>query len=185
MKIYTKVGDDGTTGLFGGPRVPKDDTRVAAYGDVDELNSLLGVARAEAGTIPELEGILARLQSELFTLGAQLATPHTETAPKNVPVIVESDIEQMEKEIDRFDLELEPLRAFVLPAGTKLASMLHLARTVSRRVERAIVTLSHREPAPALSVKYVNRLSDLLFTLARVANHRAGVVEAKWEPNKR
>jgi cob(I)alamin adenosyltransferase len=184
MKIYTKVGDDGTTGHFGAPRVRKDDLRVAAYGDVDELNATLGVARCEVGTDAELEALLARLQSELFTLGAQLATPKTENAPKNVPAIREEDIARMETEIDRFDLELEPLRAFVLPAGTRLAASLHVCRTVCRRTERSVVTLDEREPVPALAVMYLNRLSDLLFTLARVANHRGHVVEAKWEPNR-
>jgi cob(I)alamin adenosyltransferase len=183
MKIYTKVGDGGMTGLFGGPRVPKDDLRVAAYGDVDELNSVLGLVRADV--TGEIDTLVSRVQSELFTLGAQLATPHVEEAPKGVPTINEADIERMEHEIDRFDTELEPLKAFILPAGTRGASTLHLARTVCRRAERAVVTLSHHEPVPPLSIKYLNRLSDWLFTLARLANHRAGVPEAKWEPNKR
>lgn len=184
MKIYTKVGDSGMTGLFGGPRVPKDHLRVNAYGEVDELNSTLGVARADVQSIPDLDAILGRLQNELFTLGAQLATPDAEHAPRDVPVIREEDIARMEKEIDRFDEELQPLRAFILPAGTRGASMLHLARTVCRRAERASVALSHHEAIPPLALKYLNRLSDLLFTLARVANHRAGVPEVKWEPNR-
>jgi cob(I)alamin adenosyltransferase len=184
MKIYTKVGDKGTTGLFGGPRVPKDHRRVAAYGDVDELNSSLGLARADCQDA-ELQAILARLQNQLFDLGSELATPDASRAPRVVPVVTEDEIVQMEQEIDRFDEELEPLRAFVLPAGTRLAADLHLARTICRRAERSIVTLDHSEPVDPEILKYVNRLSDLLFTLARVANHRGGVPEVKWEPRSR
>jgi cob(I)alamin adenosyltransferase len=184
MKIYTKRGDDGTTGLFGGPRVQKDDLRVAAYGDVDELNSVLGLARCDASD-PELAAILVRLQAELFTLGAQLATPDLEAAPKGVPAIEPEDVARLEREIDRFDAELEPLRTFILPAGSRLAATLHLARTVCRRAERAAVTLSRTQQMPPLSVEYLNRLSDHLFTLARAANHRAGVEETKWLPPKK
>lgn len=184
MKIYTKVGDDGTTGLFGAARVRKDDLRVAGYGDVDELNAFLGVARAE-GPDAELEGILARVQSELFTLGAQLATPDPARAPKDVPTVTDAHVAALERDIDRFEAELEPLRAFILPAGTRLAASLHVARTVCRRAERAVVTLAGREPVPPLAITYLNRLSDHLFTLARVANRRARLVEAKWEPNAR
>lgn len=180
MAIYTKRGDDGTTGLFGGPRVSKDDLRVAAYGDIDELNSVLGLARAELAQDPDLAAILARVQSELFTLGAQLATPHVEEAPKNVPAIRPDDVTRLEQEIDRLDLELKPLRSFILPAGSRSAATLHVARTVCRRAERAVVTLSRHEPLPALSMEYINRLSDHLFTLARAANQRAGVEESKW-----
>lgn len=184
MKIYTKVGDDGSTGLFGGPRVPKDHLRVQAYGDVDELNSTLGLARAECQDA-ELEAILSRLQNRLFDLGGELATPDQENAPKRVPIVTDSDVSLMETEMDRFDQELEPLRAFVLPAGSRLASQLHVARTVCRRAERAAVTLARHEAVPPESVKFLNRLSDLLFVMARVANKRAGVPEVKWEPNKR
>lgn len=183
MKIYTKVGDDGRTGLFGAARVPKDDARVAAYGDVDELNSMLGVVRCDTAADAELDELLERLQSELFTLGAQLATPDPEKAPKNVPTIASDDVARMEQEIDRFDAELEPLRSFVLPAGTRAAAQLHLARTVCRRAERSVVTLARHETVPPHALEYLNRLSDLLFTLARVANHRAGASEAKWQPN--
>ena len=185
MKIYTKVGDQGMTGLFGGPRVPKDHLRVNAYGEVDELNSTLGVARADVQSDSELDAILGRLQNELFTLGAQLATPDTEHPPRNVPTITDADITRLEHEIDRFDEELEPLRSFILPAGTRGGAMLHLARTVCRRAERATVALSHHEPVPTFALKYLNRLSDHLFTLARVAIHRAGVPEVKWVPNQR
>lgn len=183
MKIYTRQGDDGTTGLFGAARVRKDSIRVSAYGDVDELNALIGVTRAE-NPDPDIAVILERVQSELFTLGAQLATPNADDAPKNIPTINNEHIARMEKEIDRFDAELPPLRSFVLPAGTRLASMLHVSRTVCRRAERSVVTLASSDPVPSLAITHLNRLSDLLFTLARLANHRAKVEETKWEPNK-
>ena len=183
MKIYTRQGDDGTTGLFGAARVRKDSIRVSAYGDVDELNAILGMSRAE-NTDPEIGRILERVQSELFTLGAQLATPSVDDAPKNIPAITEEHIARMEKEIDRFDAEIPPLRSFVLPAGSRAAASLHMARTVCRRAERSVVTLASSDPVPALAITHLNRLSDLLFTLARLANHRAKVEETKWEPNK-
>ena len=182
MKIYTKRGDDGTTGLFGGPRVQKDDLRVSAYGDVDELNSVLGVCRTDLHTDAEIEGLLGRIQSELFTLGAGLATPDPAAAPKDVPVIGPAHVEAMEKEIDRFDTELAPLKTFVLPAGSRGSAMLHVARTTCRRAERAVVGLSRESVVPAHAVEYLNRLSDLLFTLARAANHRARVAEVPWKP---
>lgn len=183
MKIYTKTGDDGTTGLFGAARVRKDALRVSAYGDVDELNAFLGLARTERPDT-ELAAILERIQSELFTLGAQLATPDPEKAPRNVPTIQDENIAALEREIDRFDAELEPLRSFILPSGTRLASLLHVSRTVCRRAERAAVSLSAHEALPPRSLTYLNRLSDHLFTLARVANKRAGVTETKWEPKR-
>lgn len=184
MKIYTKRGDDGTTGLFGGPRVSKADLRVATYGDVDELNSVLGVARSENADA-EIDAVLTRVQSELFTLGAQLATPNIDEAPKNVPELLPEDVELLEREIDRFDTELEPLRAFVLPSGTKTAAQLHVARTICRRAERSAVALAAIERIPPMCVRYLNRLSDHLFTLSRLANKRAGVEETKWLPPKR
>ncbi len=184
MKIYTKVGDDGTTGLFGAARVRKDHPRVAAYGEVDELNAVLGLARAQEAD-PELAAMLERLQNELFTLGAELATPDPAHAPKSVPRLAGEDVSRLEGEIDRFDAQLEPLTAFILPAGSRLSATLQLARTVCRRAERAVVTLAALEPVPRVAVVYLNRLSDHLFTLARVANHRAQVPETKWEPNRR
>ncbi len=184
MKIYTKQGDDGTTGLFGSSRVRKDSIRVSAYGDVDELNALLGLARSE-GPDAELGAMLERIQGELFTLGAQLATPSPEDAPRSVPVITEPHVSQLEHEIDRLDAELPPLKSFILPSGTRLASLLHVCRTVCRRAERSVVTLASSDPVPPLSIQYLNRLSDHLFTLARAANHRAGVSETRWEPNRR
>ena len=179
MKIYTKTGDDGTTGLFGAGRVRKDALRVSAYGDVDELNALLGVASTYSDDI-EVAAVLERLQSELFTLGAQLATPDPSHAPKNVPVIRDGHIETLESEIDAFDAELEPLRSFILPSGSPLAAALHVARTVCRRAERSLVSLSAHEPVPVEASRYLNRLSDHLFTMARLANKRAGVTETKW-----
>lgn len=181
MKIYTKRGDDGTTGLLGAPRVSKDHVRVAAYGDVDELNSVLGLVRAEQPDA-QVDGILARLQGELFTLGAQLATPGEASAPRGLPRLVDDDVARLEAEIDAFESELEPLRSFILPGGTRTAAMLHLARTVCRRAERALVTLAAQEPVAPLALPYVNRLSDHLFVLARLANARSGTPEPRWPP---
>lgn len=182
MKIYTKRGDDGTTGLFAGGRVSKASDRVAAYGDVDELNSLLGVVRAELEPDGELDRMFARIQWELFNLGAQLATANPEQAVKSVPEIEDADIERLESEIDGFTAQLPPLKAFILPSGTRGAATLQLARTVCRRAERASVLLASNNPVPPLVVKYLNRLSDHLFVVSRIVNHRAGVEETKWLP---
>ena len=182
-KIYTRRGDDGSTGLFGGPRVRKDDLRVAAYGDLDELNSAIGVAREE---LPQgdLRTLLDELQSELFTLGAQLATPDAEAAPKEVPRITPAQIERLEREIDRLTDELPPMKNFILPGGSRAGAALHLCRTVCRRAERKIVELSRTAPVPNEALGYVNRLSDLLFVMARAANLRAGGREIPWVPQK-
>jgi cob(I)alamin adenosyltransferase len=178
-KIYTRRGDDGTTGLFGGPRVHKHDLRVSAYGDVDELNSALGVAREE---LPEgdLRALLDSLQSELFTLGAQLATPDAEAAPKEVPRIGTQHVERLEKEIDRLTEELPPMKNFILPGGSRAGAALHLCRTVCRRAEREAVELSECAQVPPEVLAYLNRLSDLLFVMARAVNHRAGAAEPEW-----
>jgi cob(I)alamin adenosyltransferase len=182
-KIYTRRGDDGSTGLFGGPRVRKDDLRVAAYGDVDELNSALGVAREE---LPEgdLRALIDDLQSELFTLGAQLATPDMEAAPKEVPRITAQQIERLEREIDRLTEQLPPMRNFILPGGSRAGAALHFSRTVCRRAERKMVELAESAPVPQETLAYVNRLSDLLFVMARAANLRAGGREIPWVPSK-
>ena len=180
MKIYTKTGDEGYTGLFAGPRVAKDDPRVEANGDVDELNAVLGVARA-AGLCAELDPLVSRLQNELFDLGAQLATPdpaahgHARIGPQRVAAL--------EAEIDRLEATLDPLAAFILPGGSPAAAQLHLARTVCRRAERRVVTLARSAGAKIdpLVVVYLNRLSDLLFVLARASNKREGNHEEKWE----
>ena len=177
-KIYTKRGDDGSTGLFGGPRVRKDDLRVSAYGDVDELNSALGVAREELKD--DLLALVDSLQSELFTLGAELATPDAAAAPKEVPRIAAGQVQRLEREIDRLTGELPPMKNFILPAGSRAGAALHLCRTVCRRAERKIVELAARAPVSLEALAYINRLSDLLFTMARAANLRAGGREIPW-----
>jgi cob(I)alamin adenosyltransferase len=180
-KIYTKTGDDGRTALFGGGRVDKDDLRVSAYGDVDELNAVIGLARS-AEMMPRIDEVLAPVQRDLFAIGALLATPHPEEHRKQLEKARISDkrIAQLEQAIDDGEEELEPLKAFIMPGGTAKASALHVARTVCRRAERAVVRLRKNEEIPSIVVVYLNRLSDLLFVLARVANHRAGAGEVTW-----
>jgi cob(I)alamin adenosyltransferase len=179
MKIYTKTGDDGTTGLFGGGRVPKDHPRVAAYGAVDELNCHIGWVRSMR--VPaDVDEALGRIQDELFTLGADLATPADAKAASKVRRVVSEDADWLEQSIDRFDAEIPPLRTFVLPGGAPAAAAVHLARAVCRRAERASVTLAREEPVGPATVIYLNRLSDFLFTLGRVLNHRASVPETPW-----
>ena len=181
MRIYTRTGDTGQTGLFGGGRVAKDHLRVNAYGDVDELNSAIGVARSTAPA--ELfDAELEAIQRDLFALGGHLATPD----PTRVRAALEKAelsldrVTAFEREMDAADQELPPLRAFVLPAGTAKAAALHLARTVCRRAERSTVRLAHEADVPELFLVYLNRLSDYIFTLARLANHRAGWGEVTW-----
>jgi cob(I)alamin adenosyltransferase len=181
-KIYTRRGDDGSTGLFGGPRVRKDDLRVAAYGDVDELNSALGVAREEILTQPDLLAFVDSLQSELFTLGSELATPDADNAPKEVPRITSEQVARLEREIDRLTAELPEMRNFILPGGSRAGAALHVCRTVCRRAERKVVSLADGSPVSANALAYLNRLSDLLFTMARAANLRAGGREIPWKP---
>jgi len=181
MKIYTKTGDQGETGLFGGGRVRKDHPRVAAYGDVDELNSVLGFVRATAGQ-QFFDPLLESIQRDLFSIGGHLATPD----PKRVMKALEkaalspARVSEFEQIMDSAEQELSPLGAFVLPAGTPIAASLHLARTVCRRAERSVVHLAHGEAVPELFVIYLNRLSDLLFILARLANRRDGVSDVTW-----
>jgi cob(I)alamin adenosyltransferase len=181
MKIYTKTGDAGETGLFGGGRVPKDHIRVQAYGDVDELNSAVGVARATVPA-PFADALLESIQRDLFSLGGHLATPHPEKVRKALEKadLSEQRITLFERTMDEADGELPPLKAFVLPAGTPKSAALHLARTVCRRAERSVIALSHEHEVPALFITYLNRLSDLLFTLARQANHREGKGDVTW-----
>ncbi|HEX7918947.1 MAG TPA: cob(I)yrinic acid a,c-diamide adenosyltransferase [Gemmatimonadales bacterium] len=181
MKIYTKTGDSGETGLFGGGRVAKDHIRVAAYGDVDELNSAIGVARATQ-PVQFSDDLLESIQRDLFALGGHLATPHPEKVRKALEKAELSDarVQLFEKTMDEADAELPPLKAFVLPAGTPKAAALHLARTVCRRAERSVVALAHEEEVEELFLVYLNRLSDLLFTLARLANHRDGKGDVTW-----
>jgi cob(I)alamin adenosyltransferase len=180
-RIYTKTGDRGETGLFGGGRVPKDHPRVAAYGDVDELNSAIGVARAAPPT-GFYDDLLQSIQRDLFAIGGHLATPDPDRVKKALEKaeLSAGRIAEFEAAMDSADRELPPLRAFVLPAGTPKAAALHLARTVCRRAERSTVQLSHSTPVPELFIVYLNRLSDLLFTLARVANHRDGSGDVTW-----
>ena len=181
MKIYTKTGDAGQTGLFGGGRVSKDDPRVEAYGEVDELNAQLGVARA-VEIMPRVDEVLVPVQRDLFSIGALLATPDLEKMHDHLAKaqIDEKRIHGLELEIDSCDRELEPLRAFIVPGGTPKAAALHVARTVCRRAERRVIHLQHSVEIPAIVVVYLNRLSDLLFTLARVANVRGGAGEVTW-----
>jgi cob(I)alamin adenosyltransferase len=183
MKLYTKTGDDGTTGLFGGGRVAKASPRVDAYGTVDETNAVIGVARATR-LDPTIDEVLAHVQEDLFTLGAELAcVPGKEgklSASMGAP-IGEADIARLEAAIDAADGACPPLANFVLPGGSPQAAALHVARTVSRRAERAVLALSDG-PVRREVVVYLNRLSDLLFALARQSNVAAGVVDVPWKP---
>jgi cob(I)alamin adenosyltransferase len=181
MKIYTKTGDSGDTGLFGGGRVAKDHPRVAAYGDVDELNSALGVARATA-PVQFFDALLESVQRDLFAIGGHLATPDPAKVAKALEKaeLSAERVETFERIMDEADQELPALRAFVLPAGTPKAAALHLSRTVCRRAERSVVHLSHEAEVPDLFIVYLNRLSDLLFTLARLANNRDGAGDVTW-----
>ena len=179
MKIYTRTGDAGQTALFDGSRVSKADPRVEAYGHIDELNAVLGQARA-AGVDPALDTWLERLQRDLFALGAQLADPASRIAPRVTKAALDAaDIARLEQWIDEAEAGLPPLRRFVLPGGSAAGASLHLARTVCRRAERHIVGLGP-EAVDADLLAYVNRLSDLLFVLARLANARAGVPDQEW-----
>lgn len=181
MKIYTKTGDRGDTGLFGGGRVPKSHPRVAAYGDVDELNAVLGLVIATE-PLPRIDDVLLPIQRDLFAIGALLATPNQEKMRQHLEKaqIDDSRISELERAIDAGDDELEPLRSFILPGGTQKAAALHVGRTVCRRAERSVVGLAAETEIPEIVVIYLNRLSDLLFTLARVANKRAGTSEVTW-----
>ena len=180
MKIYTRTGDAGGTALFGGTRVSKADARVAAYGDVDELNACLGTVRAEGELGGDIAGLIEQLQKDLFAIGARLADPAEKIAERVTKVAVtDADIRRLEEWIDRLEAELPPLRRFILPGGNRAGSLLHFSRTVCRRAERAIVALG-TDHVEAHLLAYVNRLSDLLFVIARVVNHRAGQPEVEW-----
>ncbi len=181
MKIYTRTGDAGDTGLFGGGRVPKNHPRVAAYGDVDELNAAIGMVRA-VEMMPRIDEVLVPVQRDLFALGALLATPDRDKMKKQLEKASIDDrrIAELEHAIDDGDRELEPPKAFIVPGGTPKSAALHVARTVCRRAERSVIALPRSEEIPPVVVIYLNRLSDLLFTLARVANKRAGAGEVTW-----
>lgn len=181
MKIYTRTGDEGGTALFGGGRVGKDHPRVEAYGDVDELNASLGLARS-IDMMPRIDEVLVPIQRDLFAIGALLATPDHEKMREQLSKarIDEGRIEELERAIDACESELDPLTSFIIPGGTPKAAALHVARTVCRRAERRVVHLANDIELPHLVVIYLNRLSDLLFMLARVANRRAGAGEVTW-----
>lgn len=183
MKVYTKRGDGGETSLYGGDRVRKDHLRVEAYGAVDELNAALGLALAE------LEGqdcaeLLRGVQRRLFDIGGELACPDVErreAAGKGLPRVRDKDVAALEGCIDGLEAELEPLRSFILPGGSRASGLLHLARTVCRRAERRVVSLAERDAVAPVVLRYLNRLSDCLFELARAANRRAGVADTEWK----
>jgi cob(I)alamin adenosyltransferase len=180
MKIYTRTGDTGSTGLFAGPRVAKDDDRIEAYGTVDELNAALGVARS--CSVPEtIDSQLDTIQADLFDVGAELATPDPDA--HQLRRIGEVQIGALEGWIDQWEAQLQPLRQFILPSGTPLASSLHLARAICRRGERRVVTLVRRHEVNVSEdvLRYLNRLSDYLFVVARAANHLAGIDDVPWK----
>ncbi|TDE04118.1 cob(I)yrinic acid a,c-diamide adenosyltransferase [Flavobacterium hiemivividum] len=189
MKVYTKTGDKGTTSLFGGTRVPKDHIRIESYGTVDELNSYIGLVR-DQDMNAHYKAILAEIQDRLFTIGAILATPQEKEVLKSGELrlknlgIVETDIELLENEIDNMESELPQMTHFVLPGGHTTVSYCHIARCVCRRAERLAVHLSHNEPVAEIAIKYLNRLSDYLFVLARKLSHDLNAEEVKWIPRK-
>ena len=179
-KIYTKTGDGGETGLFAGPRVSKDHPRIEAYGSVDELNSLLGVVRSES--LPaETDDLLRRIQCDLFAVGAELATP--DPGAHGTALVSANDIAFLEQQIDHWEADLPPLKQFILPGGTSSGARLHFSRTVCRRVERRVITLraTVSEPVSDQLIVYLNRLSDLLFVLARAVNASTGQGDVPWE----
>jgi cob(I)alamin adenosyltransferase len=178
-RIYTKTGDNGTTGLGDGSRVDKDALRVAAFGAVDEANAAIGVARLSAKN--KLDAMLAAIQNDLFDLGADLCVPENKTNAPSRLRLAESQVARLEREIDAMNAKLKPLNSFVLPGGTALAAELHLARTIVRRAERAMVTLAKSEPVGAAALRYINRLSDHLFVASRAANKGKDVL---WVPGK-
>ncbi len=190
-KVYTKSGDAGDTMLATGERLPKDHPRIAAYGDIDELNATVGVVRLEISREPrrpgaevfldELDAQLARIQQELFNLGAELASRPTTRAAK-MPRIEDRHVERLEREIDGWNAALEPLRSFILPGGGPVATACHTSRTVCRRAERSIVTLRQQEEVRPEAVRYVNRLSDYFFVVSRSVAHRLGYTEVLWDP---
>lgn len=176
-KIYTRTGDDGSTGLGDGTRVPKDHARVEAYGTVDELNSLLGLLLCEPLS-RELHAALTRIQHTLFDLGGELSVPGRQ-------VLADAQTTELEQLLDRLNADLAPLKEFILPGGSRAAALCHVARSVCRRAERRVYTLSRRERVSPASLKYLNRLSDLLFVMARVANRASGMPDTLWQPAKK
>lgn len=192
MKLYTRTGDDGSTGLFGGGRVGKDDLRVTAYGEVDEANAALGCVQAAVGTAPCSDDLklrwnqwLATIQAEMFEVGADLATPPDSPHRSKSPTVTAGHVARLEQWIDEAQAATPELRTFVLPGGSELAGRMHVARSVVRRAERAVVRLSRGEPIGEQVVPYLNRVSDLLFAWARWANQAAGVADVAWTPPER
>lgn len=179
-RVYTRTGDDGTTGLGGGQRVPKDSLRIETYGTVDELNSVIGAALA-AGLAPRVGSFLGRVQNELFNLGSDLCILEEDKAKMPVPRIEERHVEALEAVMDELTEDLGPLANFILPGGTAGAAQLHVARTVCRRAERLLVALAREEEVGPLTIRYLNRLSDALFVLARYENHAKGVADVLWD----
>jgi cob(I)alamin adenosyltransferase len=180
--IATRTGDDGNTALFGGGRVPKDNPRVVAYGEVDELNSFIGLARTEP-LEETCERSLLAIQSDLFHLGAELATPRDGNPhAARVAQFGDGPIARIERDLDTIEARVKPLERFILPGGTRAAALLHATRAVCRRAERAVVTLARQERVPASAIRYLNRLSDLLFLMARFQNAAAGAPETEWRP---
>ena len=186
MKLYTRTGDDGKTGLFSGDRVGKDHPRIEAYGTVDELNACLGLAASSLSADVEFQRILGQdiveLQSRCFDLGADLATPEGARNSDRIGRFTDDDVTGVEAKIDFYTERAPEIRCFVLPGGTELAARLHLARTVCRRAERLMVHLGHAEPITPQAIRWINRLSDLLFAMSRAANHAAGVEDVPWVP---
>jgi cob(I)alamin adenosyltransferase len=180
MKIYTKTGDEGETGLFGGARVSKASVRVEAYGEVDELNSAVGWARVQV-TDAELDAVLGQIQNDLFEVGAELGSTAERKEKGPMPLIEEGQVTALERAIDRYEQGPPPLTSFVLPGGSEGAARFHLARCVCRRAERSLVALGAEETIRGELFRYLNRLSDLLFVLARYANHAAGVEDVPWK----
>jgi len=176
-KIYTRTGDDGSTGLGDGTRVPKDHARVEAYGTVDELNSVLGVLLCEPLSA-ELQAALTRIQHTLFDLGGELSIPGRQ-------VLADAQTTELEQLLDRLNAELAPLKEFILPGGSRAAALCHVARSVCRRAERRVYTLSRQERVSPASLKYLNRLSDLLFVMARAVNHASGMPDTLWQPARK
>jgi cob(I)alamin adenosyltransferase len=185
-KIYTKTGDDGTTGLVAGERRQKYDLRIAAYGTVDEANAVIGLVRLHTTAMPDLDAMLMLIQNDCFDLGADLATPDTGEVPKYEPLrIIDAQVERIESDIDRLNADLEPLRSFILPGGTPAAAHLHLARTVARRAERLMVELAAQdnESVNPAAIRFANRLSDFFFVAARWVNDH-GRADVLWVPGK-
>lgn len=180
MKIYTKTGDDGSTGLIGGSRVGKDDLRIECYGTIDELNATIGMCASIADD--DLKAWFTPVMNELFVIGAHLATPANQKNTSTwMPILSETMVERLEGQIDAAESQLPQLQCFILPGGTDLAARLHLSRTVCRRAERLLVHFSRTHTLEELLMRYINRLSDWLFVMARFANHKAGVGDVPWQ----